>query len=50
MGRSGEQPGTREWVVQGSPYIAVYQVDASTGEILILGVFHGAQDRSDRPR
>lgn len=50
IGRSGENPGTREWAVQGSPYIAVYQVDAGAGEIVVLGVFHGAQDRSDQAR
>jgi addiction module RelE/StbE family toxin len=48
MGRNGDQPGTREWVVRGSPYIAVYQVDESGGEIVVIGVFHGAQDRTDR--
>lgn len=48
LGRSGESPGTREWVVQGSPYIVVYQVDADREEIRVLGVFHGAQDRSER--
>lgn len=48
MGRRGEQTGTREWVVQGSPYIVVYQLDEAAGEIVVLGVFHGAQDRGDR--
>jgi toxin ParE1/3/4 len=35
--------GTYAWVMRGLPYIIVYQMD--TDEVLILGVFHGAQDR-----
>jgi len=49
LGRSGQWRGTREWVVQGSPYILVYQVGPQVDEIVILGVFHGAQDRPERP-
>jgi len=48
LGRTAQWPGTREWVVQGSPYIAVYQIDGDRDEILELGVFHGAQERPDR--
>jgi toxin ParE1/3/4 len=37
---------THEWVVRGLPYIIVYQTgSADSDEVLILGVFHGAQDR-----
>lgn len=43
MGHTGRVAGTYEWVVRGLPYIIVYQADAT--EVLILGVFHGAQDR-----
>ena len=44
-GRRGQSPGTREWVVRGLPYILVYQVMPAEAPILvILGVFHGAQD------
>jgi toxin ParE1/3/4 len=43
MGRVGRVPDTHEWVVRGLPYIIVYQEDAN--EVLILGVFHAAQDR-----
>jgi toxin ParE1/3/4 len=43
MGHMGRVAGTYEWVVRGLPYIIVYQMD--TDEVLILGVFHGAQDR-----
>jgi addiction module RelE/StbE family toxin len=45
LGRNGQQVGTREWVVQGSPYILVYEVGALVNEVVILGVFHGAQAR-----
>lgn len=46
MGHAGRVAGTYEWVVRGLPYIIVYQTDATEpSEVLILGVFHGAQDR-----
>lgn len=46
MGHAGRVAGTYEWVVRGLPYIIVYQTDAGEpDEVLILGVFHGAQDR-----
>ena len=44
-GRVGRSAGTREWVVRQFPYILVYEVEE--GEVVILGVFHGAQDRDD---
>ena len=45
MGRNGRDPGTREWVVPGLPYIAVYELRPETDELVIVAVFHGAQDR-----
>jgi plasmid stabilization system protein ParE len=46
MGHVGRVPGTHEWVVRGLPYIIVYQTGAADpDEVLILGVFHAAQDR-----
>lgn len=46
MGRVGRVPDTHEWVVRGLPYIVVYQPGATDAdEVLILGVFHAAQDR-----
>jgi addiction module RelE/StbE family toxin len=45
IGRVGLVPGTREWVVTGLPYIIVYEVHAETDEIVVLGVYHGAQLR-----
>jgi toxin ParE1/3/4 len=44
MGHAGVVPGTLEWIVNGLPYIVVHQISA-TGEVIVLGVFHGAQER-----
>ncbi|MEO8115432.1 MAG: type II toxin-antitoxin system RelE/ParE family toxin [Phenylobacterium sp.] len=41
-GRLGRIAKTRELVVPGTPYIAVYMVDPDT--VWILHVVHGAQD------
>lgn len=46
IGHAGTAPGTSEWTVAGLPYIIVHQVDAKKDEIVVLGVFHGAQVRS----
>ncbi len=40
-GRAGRVEGTREWVLTGTPYIAVYRV--AGGVIEVLRVLHGAQ-------
>ncbi len=46
IGYEGLVPGTYEWVVRGLPYIVVYDISlGDENEIVILGVFHGAQDR-----
>lgn len=46
IGHVGRVPGTYEWVVRGLPYIVVYDITlGDENEIVILGVFHGAQDR-----
>ena len=45
MGRIGRDPGTREWVVPGLPYIAVYEVEPEAEQVVVIAVFHGAQDR-----
>lgn len=50
LGREGLAAGTREWIVRGSPYLIVYEIWPSPEEIVILGVFHGAQDREERLR
>ena len=43
MGRPGLEPGTRELVEP--PYVIVYEVLDDLSEIVVLAVFHGAQDR-----
>jgi hypothetical protein len=30
------------------PYIVVYEVDASTDQLIVIAVFHGTQDRDPR--
>jgi toxin ParE1/3/4 len=46
MGRAGRVAGTHEWVVRGLPYIIVYEIGTTDpNEVVILGVFHAAQDR-----
>ena len=41
-GRIGKVPGTREMVVTGTPYLAVYRIRAEVVEV--LSIRHGAQD------
>ena len=41
IGRPGRVAGTRELVVQRTPYIVAYQIQADT--IRILRILHGAQ-------
>jgi plasmid stabilization system protein ParE len=48
IGHGGVVPGTLEWVVKGLPYVIVHEVDAQRNEVIVLGVFHGAQDREKR--
>jgi plasmid stabilization system protein ParE len=43
MGRPGLDPGTHELVEY--PYIIVYEVREQGGEIVVLAIVHGAQDR-----
>jgi toxin ParE1/3/4 len=44
MGHKGKLPGTREMGVPGLPYIIVYRIEnREGGELVILGVYHGAQ-------
>lgn len=40
-GREGRVTGTREMVLAGTPYVAVYQI--GRGQVVILRVLHGAQ-------
>jgi toxin ParE1/3/4 len=43
MGRPGLDEGTRELVV--SSYVIIYEIHEEREEVVVLGVFHGAQDR-----
>ncbi len=45
IGRAGVVDDTYETTVKGLPYIIVYEIDAKAEEVIVLGVFHGAQDR-----
>jgi toxin ParE1/3/4 len=50
MGHKGQLPGTREMVVPGLPYIIVYRIEnREEGELVILGIYHGAQRRPGQP-
>jgi toxin ParE1/3/4 len=48
MGRAGREEGTREWVVPRLPYIVVYEVHEDRDEVVVIAVFHGAQDWETR--
>jgi len=41
IGRPGRVPGTRELVVSGTPFIAIYRVDSNV--LWVLRVLHGAR-------
>jgi toxin ParE1/3/4 len=41
IGRAGRVAGTRELVIDGTPYLVAYRVRG--GQVAILAVFHGAQ-------
>jgi toxin ParE1/3/4 len=48
LGRAGSEPGLRELVVGGTPYIILYRV--STKRITISTIWHGAQIKSRQHR
>ena len=50
MGRAGRDEGTREWVVPRLPYIVIYEADEEGAEVIVIAVFHGAQDLEARLR
>jgi hypothetical protein len=43
MGHGGRDEGTYEWVVVGSPYVIVYEVDEVANEVAIVAVLHSAR-------
>jgi toxin ParE1/3/4 len=45
MGRPGRVAGTREWVIQGTPYIMAYRVREDSLEV--LRVLHTAMEWPD---
>jgi toxin ParE1/3/4 len=47
IGHVGLVPAGREWVVRGLPYVIVYDVRPQDNEVVVIAVFHGAQDRGE---
>jgi len=45
IGHAGAAAGRREWVVKGLPYVIVHELNELESEVVILGVYHGAQLR-----
>ena len=45
LGHVGTVSGTYEWTVPRLPYIIVHELNDATEEIVVLGIFHGAQLR-----
>ena len=45
-GRPGLDAGTGELIEY--PYIIVYEADEDRGEIVVLAIFHGRQDREQK--
>jgi toxin ParE1/3/4 len=43
LGRAGSEPGMRELVVGGTPYLIFYRVRAK--RVTITSIWHGAQSR-----
>jgi toxin ParE1/3/4 len=44
LGRVGTEPGIRELLIGGTPYIVLYRVQAD--RVIISTIWHGAQRRS----
>ena len=45
LSHAGAVRDTLEWTVAGLPYIVVHEVNQNAGEVIIIAVFHGAQQR-----
>jgi plasmid stabilization system protein ParE len=50
MGHAGRDEGAFEWVVPRLPYIVVYEIHPERGEVIVVAVVHGAQDRENEDR
>jgi toxin ParE1/3/4 len=48
LGRAGSEPGVRELVVGGTPYLIFYRVRGK--RLTISTIWHGAQSRQRRPK
>jgi toxin ParE1/3/4 len=46
LGRAGTEPGIRELVIGGTPYVVLYRV--SRQRVIISTIWHGAQQRELR--
>ncbi len=44
LGRAGAEPGVRELVIGGTPYLVLYRVEGK--RVIITTIWHGAQTRS----
>jgi plasmid stabilization system protein ParE len=45
IGHDGAVAGTYEWTVADLPYVIVYEIGYDKNPVVIIGVFHGAQNR-----
>jgi plasmid stabilization system protein ParE len=45
MGHVGAPAGSCEWLVPKLPYIIVHAIDSTKNELIVLAIFHGAQQR-----
>jgi toxin ParE1/3/4 len=43
LGRAGAEPGIRELVIGGTPYIVLYRVQGQ--RVIVNAIWHGAQSR-----
>lgn len=43
LGRAGAEPGIRELVIGGTPYVALYRVQGQ--RVILSTIWHGAQHR-----
>ena len=45
MGPHGRAANTYEWLVAGTPYIIVYELQYKPTALVVLAIFHTSQDR-----
>ncbi|GAB6042606.1 type II toxin-antitoxin system RelE/ParE family toxin [Endothiovibrio diazotrophicus] len=49
LGRAGRKQGTRELVITGLPYIAVYRYERERHRVVVLRILHGARQWPPNP-